>query len=255
MYIITTAIFALYGLLIGSFLNVCIYRLPRHQKIGNDRSHCADCGHILAPADLIPVISYLMLGRRCRYCRQPISARYAVVEITTMLIYGATAWLIRPDGLNLLLLRTILLVLFASALLVWAFIRADRNSPPRLLYLFLFIPAGALIFWHRQPALPLFGMLTIIMANLLLLALRLWQPNVKKPGHEMLGLCAVGLVLSWPGVMVLVLAETIVLAAMNIWRNLRHRSAKEPGSLLALIFAGFSVVFIGLGLLSVPWFY
>ena len=66
MHIITTAIFALYGLLLGSFLNVCIYRLPRHQKIGNDRSHCADCGHILAPADLIPVISYLMLGRRCR---------------------------------------------------------------------------------------------------------------------------------------------------------------------------------------------
>lgn len=255
MDIIITAIFALYGLLIGSFLNVCIYRLPRHQKIGNDRSHCASCGHVLAPADLIPVVSYLMLGRRCRYCGKHISPRYAVVELTTMVLFGAAAWLIKPDALNLTLLKTILLLLFVCALVIWSFIRADRNSPPWQLYIFMFIPAGALVFWHSQPALALFGLLTVIMANLLLLALRLWQPNVIKPGHEMLGLCAIGLVLAWPGVMVLVLAETIILAALNIWRNLRHRSIKEPGNLLALFFTGIGLVFIGLNLLSVPWFY
>ena len=65
----------LLGLIIGSFLNVLIYRLPRHESVSRGRSHCPSCHHQLSGLDLVPVFSYLLLHRRCRYCHQPLAAR------------------------------------------------------------------------------------------------------------------------------------------------------------------------------------
>lgn len=81
------------GLVVGSFLNVVAYRLPRHESIAFPPSHCPDCGARLRPADLVPVLSYLTLRGRCRYCAKPISPRYPLVELTTgalfLLVYIA----------------------------------------------------------------------------------------------------------------------------------------------------------------------
>ncbi|HKW97835.1 MAG TPA: prepilin peptidase [Bryobacteraceae bacterium] len=76
------------GLLIGSFLNVCIYRLPRDLSVVFPRrSFCPACEHTIAWYDNIPVLSYFLLGRRCRYCRKPIPVRYPVVEAMTGLLF------------------------------------------------------------------------------------------------------------------------------------------------------------------------
>lgn len=77
----------LLGLTTGSFLNVCIYRLPRSESLLVPRSHCTVCQHPLAPFDLIPILSYFLLKGRCRYCGQPYSARYALIELTTGLLF------------------------------------------------------------------------------------------------------------------------------------------------------------------------
>jgi leader peptidase (prepilin peptidase)/N-methyltransferase len=77
------------GTVIGSFLNVLIYRIPRKLDFVKGRSFCPNCDHSLGALDLIPVLSYLALGRKCRYCAEPISPRYMVVE----LIGGAGALL------------------------------------------------------------------------------------------------------------------------------------------------------------------
>lgn len=74
------AVFAL-GLLLGSFLNVCISRLPRGESVVRPRSHCPRCGHPIRPLDNIPVLSWMLLRGRCRDCREPISWRYPAVEI------------------------------------------------------------------------------------------------------------------------------------------------------------------------------
>lgn len=76
------------GLFIGSFLNVCIYRIPEKQSICFPRSHCMKCGHVLSALELIPVISYLALGRNCKQCKESISPRYMGVEIVTGLGFG-----------------------------------------------------------------------------------------------------------------------------------------------------------------------
>lgn len=77
------------GLVIGSFLNVCIYRIPAEQSIAFPPSHCSSCNHRLGVLDLVPVLSYLFLRGRCRYCHQKISIQYPLIEILNAVLYVA----------------------------------------------------------------------------------------------------------------------------------------------------------------------
>lgn len=79
----------LFGLAIGSFANVCIHRLPREQSVVHPRSRCPSCGNPVRAWDNVPVISYLLLGGKCRDCKQPISAVYPVVEFVTAALLAA----------------------------------------------------------------------------------------------------------------------------------------------------------------------
>ena len=85
------------GALIGSFLNVCIFRLPRGESIVWPGSHCPSCTHPLELYDNIPLLSYLWLGGRCRACRTPISIRYPLVETSNALGYLAIVWSFGPS--------------------------------------------------------------------------------------------------------------------------------------------------------------
>lgn len=75
------------GLVIGSFLNVCIYRIEKEESIVTPSSHCMKCGHVLKWFELIPVLSYLFLRGRCRSCGEKISIRYPVIEIFNSILY------------------------------------------------------------------------------------------------------------------------------------------------------------------------
>src|SRR6478672_672415 len=81
------------GLLIGSFLNVVVWRVPRGESVVHPPSHCPSCDAPIAPRDNIPVISWLLLRGRCRSCRAPISMRYPFVELLTGVLFaGFAAW-------------------------------------------------------------------------------------------------------------------------------------------------------------------
>jgi prepilin signal peptidase PulO-like enzyme (type II secretory pathway) len=90
--IILIVLFAILGLAVGSFLNVCIDRLPQNKSIVFPPSHCEACQHKLAAKDLIPVFSYLRLRGRCRYCQAAISRRVFWVELATALIFALLCW-------------------------------------------------------------------------------------------------------------------------------------------------------------------
>jgi leader peptidase (prepilin peptidase)/N-methyltransferase len=92
LWILLGLLFVLLGLAVGSFLNVCIDRLPRNESIVNPPSHCEDCQHKLAVKDLIPVFSYLRLRGRCRYCQASIPRRVFWVELATPLIFALICW-------------------------------------------------------------------------------------------------------------------------------------------------------------------
>jgi leader peptidase (prepilin peptidase)/N-methyltransferase len=114
-----TAIFlfgaAALGAIIGSFLNVCVHRLPRQQSVAWPPSACPNCGHMLAWYENVPVLSYLVLRARCRKCRAPISARYPIIEALTALMFLVGTWYYGPSLLlaQRLLFGCVLIVLFA----------------------------------------------------------------------------------------------------------------------------------------------
>ena len=112
------------GLCIGSFLNVCIWRIPREESIVVPGSHCPACQHAIAPWDNIPLLSWLWLRGRCRHCRGPISARYFFVELLTGTVF-TLLWLVH--GWSVL---TPLYLVFAAALLMAAFIDIDHLILP-----------------------------------------------------------------------------------------------------------------------------
>ncbi len=82
----------IFGAMFGSFLNVCIVRLPREESIFHPRSKCPQCGKQIAWYDNIPIISWLALRTKCRHCGQPISIQYPIIEAATAAIWAAAAW-------------------------------------------------------------------------------------------------------------------------------------------------------------------
>jgi len=90
-----TFLFAILGLIVGSFLNVCIDRLPQYKSIAYPPSHCEACQHKLAAKDLIPVFSYLRLRGRCRYCQASIPRKLLWVELATAVIFALLYWYYR----------------------------------------------------------------------------------------------------------------------------------------------------------------
>lgn len=104
------------GLLIGSFLNVCIYRIPKEETIVTGRSHCMYCGKDICWYDLIPVFSYIILGGKCRNCKHKLSFQYPFVELLNAIMYY---WIYIIFGDNYI---TIIYCLLASALIVLSLI-------------------------------------------------------------------------------------------------------------------------------------
>ena len=101
------------GLTIGSFLNVCIHRLPKGESIVHPRSRCPHCGRMIAAYDNVPVLSYLWLRGRCRHCHSRISPFYPLIELLTgltfLLVYHR--WGISPPAVKAVLLASALIVL------------------------------------------------------------------------------------------------------------------------------------------------
>lgn len=100
------------GITIGSFLNVCIYRIPREESIAFPPSHCTSCGYSLKPYDLIPIFSYLFLKGRCRRCSEKISIKYPLIELLNGFIYTVIFYF------YVMSISTIFLLIFSSLLIV-----------------------------------------------------------------------------------------------------------------------------------------
>ena len=82
----------LYGIVIGSFLNVVIYRVPKKENIVSTRSHCMNCGYQLKWYDLIPLFSWIFLGGKCRNCGERISVQYPIIEAANGILYLIVFW-------------------------------------------------------------------------------------------------------------------------------------------------------------------
>ena len=118
-----------FGLVIGSFLNVCIHRLPRGGSVVAPRSACPGCRQVLAWHDNVPLLSYVWLGARCRRCARPISWRYPLVEAGTGALFAGVV--LRFGGE----VRSLPLFLFAAACLALMMIDAEHHILPNAITL------------------------------------------------------------------------------------------------------------------------
>ena len=123
----------IFGIVIGSFLNVCIYRLPLHESIITAPSHCMTCGRKLRWYDMVPVFSWIALGGKCRNCKSKISLQYPVIESLNGILYVVICLV---NGMDLL---SLIYCLMTSALLTLSLIDWRTYEIPPGINAFLFI--------------------------------------------------------------------------------------------------------------------
>ena len=142
----------IFGAVVGSFLNVCIYRLPKEESVVFPPSHCPKCDYKIRFYDNIPIVSYLMLGGKCRSCKTRISLQYPAVELINGLL---TLFLFIKFGPSLSFL---MLFLFCSALVVITFIDLEHQIIPDVISL-----SGIIVGFAASFILPWLGWLNSLL--------------------------------------------------------------------------------------------
>ncbi len=134
----------IFGIVLGSFLNVCIYRIPQKQDIVKERSHCMQCDHPLGWYELIPLFSYLIQGGKCRACKSKISVQYPLIEGANGILY---VFIFMINGINV---DSLLYCLLTSALLVLSVIDWRTYEIPVGINVFIFVLGLARTALHYQ---------------------------------------------------------------------------------------------------------
>jgi leader peptidase (prepilin peptidase) / N-methyltransferase len=188
---------AIFGLIVGSFLNVVIYRVPRKESIVSPRSACPTCGMQIASRDNIPILSWLLLRGKCRDCRSSISARYPLIEATTA---GLFAGMAARFGFSWSLPAYLVL---AAGLLALACIDLEHLLlPKRIVYPVLILVTALLVIaaaaTHRWHALLVAGLCAIVWF-IVFFAMNAISPRVLGFGDVRLA-PVLGLALGWLGV-------------------------------------------------------
>lgn len=227
--------FAIIGLVIGSYLNVLVHRLPRGKSTVLPRSRCPYCQGAIRARDNVPILSFLLLRGRCRHCRAPISWRYPLIEALTALLFVAS---FRQFGLHLELVAALV---FCCLMVLLAAIDVEHFLLPDRLTLGGIVVGLAFQVWLPQPGLVAAIIGTLIGAGILILVINFWY---WLRGEEGMGigdvnmLAAIGAFLGWSGVLTtLVLATAsgaLVGLAMMIAGRLGLQSRLPFGFFLAL---------------------
>jgi leader peptidase (prepilin peptidase)/N-methyltransferase len=225
---------AILGLVVGSFLNVVIYRLPRGQSLVWPGSACPKCGTPIRWYDNVPVLGWLMLRGRCRSCRAPISIQYPIVEVITFVAFLAAWW---QTGEDLLLIPRLV---FVSALIVLFAIDFEHQLLPNAITL-PGIVAGVLFALFLPPGIrdSLIGM--AVGGGVLWAIGEAWS---RLRGMEAMGfgdvkmLAMVGAFLGWKMVVVTFVMSSLIgglaATALLVTRRTTWTSAIPYGTFLAL---------------------
>ena len=234
--IILYSLIFVYGIVVGSFLNVCILRIPEGKTIVSDRSHCMTCGYQLRWYDLFPLFSYLFLRGKCRQCGQKISIQYPMIEalngvlwVLSFLILGIT-W------------DTILVCLLISALLVLSIIDFRTYEIPFGINVCIFVLGVVRVFLHlEQWETYLIGVFAV---SVVLLVIYLVTGGRGIGGGDVKLMAAAGLFLGWQLIIVAFFLGCFYGSVIHI---LRMKISGE-GRVLAM------GPYLSLGIVTAVWF-
>jgi leader peptidase (prepilin peptidase) / N-methyltransferase len=250
--IISYGVFAfILGAVVGSFLNVCIYRLPKGESVAYPPSHCGNCDYVIRWYDNIPILSYLVLRGKCRRCGTRISLQYPLVELINALLSLALFLRFGPTWVFLLLFT------FVSAMVVVTFIDLEHQIIPDVITLPGIVIGFAISFFI--PGLGWLQSLIGILAgggSLLLVALA-YQLLTKRDGMgggdiKLLAMC--GAFFGWKAVLFIIFASSLIGSIVGITIML----VQKKDSTLAIPFgpylAAAAVIYIFYGNRLIYWY-
>ena len=212
----------IFGITIGSFLNVCIYRIPLGESIVTAPSHCMTCGRKLKWYDMVPVFSWLVLGGKCRNCKSEISIQYPIIEGVNGILY------VMICAVNGLEWSSVIYCFMASALLVLSIIDWRTYEIPFGINVFLFVLGVAMTILDRgNLAEHLIGMICV---SGLLGILYLLTGGRAIGGGDIKLMFACGLILGWKLILLAFFLGCIIGSVVHIIRM----SVKKAGRMLAM---------------------
>ena len=212
----------IFGITIGSFLNVCIYRIPLGESIVTAPSHCMTCGRKLKWYDMVPVFSWLVLGGKCRNCKSKISVQYPIIEGVNGILYVVIC------AVNGLEWSSMIYCFMASALLVLSIIDWRTYEIPFGINVFLFVLGVAMTILDRgNLAEHLIGMICV---SGLLGILYLLTGGRAIGGGDIKLMFACGLILGWKLILLAFFLGCIIGSVVHIIRM----SVKKAGRMLAM---------------------
>lgn len=212
----------IFGITIGSFLNVCIYRIPLGESIVTAPSHCMTCGWKLKWYDMVPVFSWLVLGGKCRNCKSKISVQYPIIEGVNGILY------VMICAVNGLEWNSVIYCFMASALLVLSIIDWRTYEIPFGINVFLFVLGIAMTILDRGNLVEhLIGMICV---SGLLGILYLLTSGRAIGGGDIKLMFACGLILGWKLILLAFFLGCIIGSVVHIIRM----SVKKAGRMLAM---------------------
>lgn len=232
------------GIVVGSFLNVCIYRMPLGRSIISPPSACGSCGHVLGVLDMIPVLSYVFLGGKCRYCHAKYSMRYALVELLTGLLFVVCGFVYLPS------IPLFLVFAFTASLVVITFVDFDHQIILDEILIFLFICGiGYVGFYTKDYWDAIYGML---IAGGLMLAIYFLSRGGMGEGDVKLSL-VLGFWLGWKAALVCLLLAFVmggIIGTVLLATGIKSRKDPIPfgpylclGAYLALLYSPYIIFY------------
>lgn len=221
-----TLVFAgLFGLIFGSFFNVCIYRIPREKSIVWPGSFCPKCNKPIAWYDNIPVLSYLFLLGKCRHCKAPISLQYPLVELLTAVLTVLFVWKLGLSVWTFVQLTAVYFLIISSVIDLELMIIPDRFSLGLIVLGVVFAwcnPNFSGLWWQRELAsllgagVGLFGVLAIA-----LLGTWLFKKEAMGGGDVKL-MAGIGALIGWQGVITTVIMGSFFGLVYALYAMIRH---------------------------------
>ena len=242
----------IFGICIGSFLNVCIYRVPELKSIVHPRSMCPNCGTLIAAYDNIPIFSYLALRGKCRHCAARISFRYPVIEFISGL-FAVGVYL--KYGLSV---EALLYYIFIATLLVITFIDIDHQIIPDVISL-----PGIPIFFAASFALPDITLVESILGifiggGSLWIVAQLYYVLTRKEGMgggDIKLLAMMGAVIGWKGVLFTIFVASAVGTVVGILFMIKTRTSMKLKVPFGPFLAIGAIAYIFSGPQLIAWYF
>ncbi|UFS69637.1 prepilin peptidase [Geomonas sp. RF6] len=241
----------IFGAVVGSFLNVCIYRLPRHESVVFPPSHCPNCDYRIRWYDNVPVLSYLLLGGKCRSCKTPISVQYPVVELINGFL---TLFLFLRFGPSF---GFAVLFIFCSALVTITFIDLEHQIIPDVITL-----PGIVIGFIISFFIPQLGWLNSLLGILagggsLLIVAYGYELLTKKEGMgggDIKLLAMMGAFLGWKSILFIIFAASLIGSVVGIALMVAQKKDSKLAIPFGPFLAGAAIIYIFFGRTIILWY-